>query len=174
MAIRSESKRGSKTRAKKKAGKKVAKNKVAKKLKKTLKKTAKKRAKKQATKKATKKKSTRKSTVKTRAKASARKKRAPVSRDKRPISVMRLFPKRIGTVSHYYAQSQAAIVRLDSGALHVGDAIHIRGHTTDFYERVEELKVDDRTVDAARAGQSVGIRLTRTVRENDGVYLLSE
>ena len=170
MAMRSESKRGSKTRAKKKASKKAAKKKVAKKLKKTLKKTAKK----QATKKATKKKSTRKSTAKTRAKASAREKSAPVSRDRRPISVMRLFPKRIGTVSHYYAQSQAAIVRLDSGALHVGDAIHIRGHTTDFYERVEELKVDDRTVDAARAGQSVGIRLTRTVRENDGVFLLSE
>jgi len=91
-----------------------------------------------------------------------------------PATIARLYPKRVGTVTHYYAQSQAALIRMELGEMRAGDAVHIRGHTTDFYERIEELRVDDAVVDSARKGQVVGVRITRTVRENDGVFLLSE
>lgn len=90
-----------------------------------------------------------------------------------PATIARTYPKRIGHVSHYYAQADAALIRLDAGEIRVGDTIHIRGHTTDFFERVEELRVDDQNVDRAKSGQTVGIRLTRAARENDGVFLLS-
>ncbi len=91
-----------------------------------------------------------------------------------PATIARLYPERIGTVLHYYAQARGAIVQLERGEVHVGDAVHIRGHTTDFYDRIEELKIDDRPVEIARCGQTVGIRVSRTVRENDGLFLLSE
>ncbi len=91
-----------------------------------------------------------------------------------PAAIARLYPERIGTVLHYYAQAGGAIIQLERGEVHVGDAVHIRGHTTDFYERIEEMKLDDRAVEIARGGQTVGIRVSRTVRENDGVFLLSE
>lgn len=73
---------------------------------------------------------------------------------------------------HYYAQAGGAIIQLDRGEVRLGDAVHIRGHTTDFYARIEEMKLDDRAVEIARGGQTVGIRVSQTVRENDGVFLL--
>jgi hypothetical protein len=35
----------------------------------------------------------------------------------------------------------SATIRLETGALRVGDVIHIRGHTTDFRQKVEYLEV---------------------------------
>jgi hypothetical protein len=99
---------------------------------------------------------------------------SPGSRGPHPAAIASLFPERIGTVLHYYAQAGGAVVQLERGQLRLGDAIHIRGHTTDFYERIEELKLDDRGVELARSGQIVGIRVSRTVREKDGVFLLSQ
>lgn len=105
--------------------------------------------------------------------AAAKPRTAP-ARASHPATIARLYPERIGTVLHYYAQARGAIVQLERGEVHLGDAVHIRGHTTDFYDRIEELKIDDRPVEVARCGQTVGIRVSRTVRENDGFFLLSE
>ena len=44
--------------------------------------------------------------------------------------------ERIGVVTHYYSHLSVATIRLESGTLRVGDVIHIRGHTTDFSQRV--------------------------------------
>lgn len=104
----------------------------------------------------------------------AAKPRTARARASHPATIARLYPERIGTVLHYYAQARGAIVQLERGEVHLGDAVHIRGHTTDFYDRIEELKIDDRPVEVARCGQTVGIRVSRTVRENDGFFLLSE
>lgn len=104
----------------------------------------------------------------------AAKPRTARARASHPATIARLYPERIGTVLHYYAQARGAIVQLERGEVHLGDAVHIRGHTTDFYHRIEELKIDDRPVEVARCGQTVGIRVSRTVRENDGFFLLSE
>jgi hypothetical protein len=51
--------------------------------------------------------------------------------------------ERIGVVTHYYSHLSVATLRL-SGTLRVGDVIHIRGHTTDFKQRVESLEVNQR------------------------------
>jgi len=107
-------------------------------------------------------------------KASAsRSDRRPSAPKSHPATIAKLYPKRIGSVMHYYAQSQAALIKIETGEIEVGDAVHIHGHTTDFYERIEELRVDDQAVQRAKSGQTVGIKLSRTVRENDGIYLLS-
>lgn len=99
--------------------------------------------------------------------------RRPSAPKSHPATIAKLYPKRIGSVIHYYAQSQAALIKIETGEIEVGDAVHIHGHTTDFYERIEELRVDDQAVQRAKSGQTVGIKLSRTVRENDGIYLLS-
>jgi hypothetical protein len=91
-----------------------------------------------------------------------------------PATIARTYPTQIGAVTHYYATAGAAVVELNTGELHRGDAIHVRGHTTDFYARVEEIKVDDAVVEAARTGQTIGIVVPHAVREGDGVYLLSD
>ena len=45
--------------------------------------------------------------------------------------------ERIGVVTHYYSHPSVATIRLELGTLRVGDEIHIRGHTTDFSQKVE-------------------------------------
>jgi len=40
--------------------------------------------------------------------------------------------KKIGNVTHYYNDLHVATVKLTDGELHLGDTIHIEGHTSDF------------------------------------------
>ena len=43
---------------------------------------------------------------------------------------------------YYYSHQSVATIRLEFGTLRVGDVIHIRGHTTDFSQKVESLEVN--------------------------------
>lgn len=81
-------------------------------------------------------------------------------------------PEAIGTVTHYYDRAGAAVVKLDSGVLHVGDTIHVRGHTTDFYQRVDRIERDHVAVETARAGEEVAVAVSQRVREHDAVFRL--
>ena len=78
--------------------------------------------------------------------------------------------ERIGVVTHYYNHLSVAIVQLDSGALRVGDLIHIKGHTSDFSQPVESLEIEHVHVNEARPGQSFGLRVKEHAREHDVVY----
>jgi putative protease len=51
----------------------------------------------------------------------------------------------------------------------VGDTIHIRGHTTDYYQRVDRIEVDHQSVQTAGAGRAVGVHVSQRVREGDAV-----
>jgi putative protease len=72
-------------------------------------------------------------------------------------------------ITHYYPHVNAGIIQLEAGELKVGDTIHIRGHTTDYYQRVDHLELDHRQVETARAGQVVGVHVSQRVREGDAV-----
>lgn len=72
-------------------------------------------------------------------------------------------------MSHYYPHVNAAIVRIESGEIRVGDTLHFSGHTTDFEQRVNRIELDHATVMFARAGQEVGIQVFNRVREHDVV-----
>ena len=72
-------------------------------------------------------------------------------------------------MTHYYGHVNAAIVALSAGELRVGDMVHFRGHTTDFYQRIERLEVDHESVPSARAGQVIGLQVSQRVREGDTV-----
>jgi putative protease len=52
----------------------------------------------------------------------------------------------------------------------VGDTIHVLGHTTDFTETVESIQIDHASVDKAKKGDDVGIRVVGRAREHDKVY----
>ena len=62
------------------------------------------------------------------------------------------------------------IIELDS-PLHVGDKIHIQGHTTDFVQTVGSMQIEHEQVKEADPGQSVGVKVEEHVREGDTVYL---
>jgi hypothetical protein len=91
-----------------------------------------------------------------------------------PASVASTVPELVGRITHYFAHVNAGVIALEHGVLRVGDTVHIRGHTTDFYQRLEHIEVDHRPIELARAGQSVGIQVAQRVREHDQVFKVSK
>ncbi len=79
-------------------------------------------------------------------------------------------PDRVGFVMHYWDHVNAAAVRIERGQLRVGDTIHVRGHTTDYYQRIDRLELEHAPVDSAGAGHEVGVHVSQRVREGDSVY----
>jgi translation initiation factor IF-2 len=77
---------------------------------------------------------------------------------------------KIGQVAHYFGKIQVAAIELTDGELSVGDTIRIKGHTSDFIEKIESMQIDGQEVEHAGKGQSVGIRVHEHARVGDSVY----
>lgn len=80
---------------------------------------------------------------------------------------------RVGRVVTYFAHPEAAAIELDDG-LRVGDSIHIKGHTTDFEQKVESMQIENDPVQEAKKGDSIGVKVKERVRHNDVVYKVVE
>ena len=78
--------------------------------------------------------------------------------------------ERIGVVTHYYSHLSVATLRLESGTLRVGDVIHIRGHTTDFSQKVESLEVNHAPATEVGPNDDFGLKVVQHAREHDVVY----
>jgi hypothetical protein len=78
--------------------------------------------------------------------------------------------ERIGVVTHYYSHLSVAVVKLESGTLRVGDTIHVRGHTSDFSQRVESLQVGHAPVNEVGPNDDFGLKVIEHAREHDVVY----
>ncbi len=75
----------------------------------------------------------------------------------------------VGKVADFFAHPVVAGIEL-TASLKVGDKVRIVGHTTDLELLVESLQIDNRDVQEASAGQSVGIKVPDRVRSGDKVY----
>lgn len=78
----------------------------------------------------------------------------------------------IGKVKGFFAHPSVAMIEL-TAPLTMGERIYIKGHTTDFQQVVESMQVDRSPVQAAQAGQSVGVKVTTRCRQHDIVYRLT-
>ena len=77
----------------------------------------------------------------------------------------------IGKIVVFFAKPSAAVVEL-TAPLRIGETIYVKGHTTDFQQLVESMQINRQSVDAAVAGQSVGIHMEGRCRKHDVVYKL--
>ncbi len=80
----------------------------------------------------------------------------------------------IGKITHYFSKINVGILELSKGTLQVGDTIHIKGHTSDFYQKIESMQLEHNPVDKVKAGEPVGIKVENSVRENDVVFKVTE
>ncbi len=80
--------------------------------------------------------------------------------------------KMIGSVIHYYTDLHVATVKITDGELHLGDMIHIEGHSSDFMQKIGSMELDHKPVEVAKPGEIVGIATDEYVRENDTVYIV--
>ena len=79
----------------------------------------------------------------------------------------------IGKVSDFFAHPVVAGIELTAG-LQVGDKIRIKGHTTDLEMEVASIQIDNEQETEAKAGASIGIKVTEKVRSGDLVYKITE
>ncbi len=80
---------------------------------------------------------------------------------------------RIGTVTHYYNHLSVAGVTIAEGELHKGDTIRVKGHTSDFEQKVESMQIDHEVVEVAKPGDQIGLTVIEQVREHDAVYVVT-
>ena len=79
--------------------------------------------------------------------------------------------KLIGKVTHYFGNIGVTVLEL-SDTLKVGDTIRIVGGETDFTQTVESMEIEHKKVNEAKAGDSVGLKVSQKVREGYKVYKL--
>ena len=127
----------------------------------------KKTAKRKAAKKAVKKSAVKKTIKKSAAKKSPLKKKPA----KKPAIVKKPKENVIGKVTHYFPHVRAAVVKLKA-SLAVGSTVKIKGHTTDFIQKISSLQIDRVPINEGKKGQEVGLLVDSRVRQHDQVILI--
>jgi putative protease len=94
------------------------------------------------------------------------KKKTAISKKKTP----HLKEELIGRITHYFPKVKAGVVKITRGSLCLGDFVHIKGHTTDFKQRISSLQINKQPIKRAVKGKLVGLRVIHRVRKKDKVY----
>ena len=80
----------------------------------------------------------------------------------------------IGRITHYFSKIGVGILEITKGELRIGDTIHIKGHTTDFYQKIDSMQIDHLPVEVAKVGEALGIKVENSVRDHDLVFKVTE
>ncbi len=80
----------------------------------------------------------------------------------------------VGRITHYFPKIQVGVVRVSGRGFKVGDVVHIKGHSTDFYQKIESIQIEHRPVEEARSGEEVAFKVDIPVREHDVVFKVIE
>lgn len=80
----------------------------------------------------------------------------------------------LGKITHYFGKIGVAAIEITQDSLAVGDTVHVKGHTSDFLQKVDSMQIDGQSVPEATVGQSVGIKVGEHAREHDVVYKVVE
>jgi len=80
----------------------------------------------------------------------------------------------VGKVASYFKKIDVAAIDITHGTLKAGDTIHVQGHTTDFTQKVDSMQIEHQSVQEAKAGDSVGIKVNDAVRHGDAIYKVTE
>lgn len=78
--------------------------------------------------------------------------------------------EKIGEVIHYWGKIAVAGIKITDGELKVGDTIRIKGHTSDFTQTVDSMQVESESVEIARPGDDIGLKVKDHAREHDDVF----
>lgn len=81
--------------------------------------------------------------------------------------------KIVGKIIHFYTNIGVGIIEL-SDELKTGERIHIKGSNTDFEQSVDSMQVEHQDVQSAKAGDSIGLKVSEKIREGDEVFKIME
>jgi len=109
-------------------------------------------------------------------KAAAGKGRAGGAKVKKAAAKAKAKPElaleKVGEIIHYFPHVNAAVVKVLKNSIKVGDNIYIKGHTSDFKEKIQSMQLDHVSIGEATKGQEIGLLVKSRVRIGDSVYRL--
>jgi len=76
----------------------------------------------------------------------------------------------LGRVIRYFSKISVAAIEITQDSLSMGDTVHVKGHTSDFTQKIDSMQIDGQPVEEATAGQSVAFKVLAHAREHDVVY----
>jgi putative protease len=82
--------------------------------------------------------------------------------------------QQVGVVIKFFAKPSVAAIEVSGGTITQGDMLRYKGHTTDFTQKVESMELDNRSIEEAKAGDLIGVKVKERVRENDRIYKIIE
>ena len=77
--------------------------------------------------------------------------------------------KPIGAISNYFEHVGVIAVKLE-GTLKVGDKIRIVGGNVDVEQVVESMQIHNKSIEEAKKGDDVGIKISEKVRKGYKVF----
>ncbi|MBN2096881.1 MAG: translation elongation factor-like protein [Candidatus Omnitrophica bacterium] len=93
---------------------------------------------------------------------------------KKQVKIKKATPQLLGEVTHYFPHVKAGVIMIAKGTISLGDTVYIKGHTTEFKQKVSSMQIDNQTINQAKKGQEVGLSVKSRVRHHDRVYKLNE
>ena len=81
--------------------------------------------------------------------------------------------ERIGSVIKFFDKTSVAAVKLDFGNVSIGDTIRVKGHETDFTQKIKVMEIDHHPVEKASRGQFTGIKVSQPAKPFDLVYKIT-
>lgn len=73
----------------------------------------------------------------------------------------------VGKVIHYFPKIGVAIIEISEGSIKIGNEIQIKGHTSDFTQKVESMQIEHENVEIAIPGHVVALKVKEPARAND-------
>ena len=76
----------------------------------------------------------------------------------------------VGVIVKFFSKPSVAALKVTKGSIKKGDVLKYKGHTTDFTEEVFSMEIDNQSIDEAKVGDLIGIKVKDRVREKDVVF----
>ena len=78
--------------------------------------------------------------------------------------------EQVGMVTNFFGKINVAAIKVTAGVVKVGDTLHFKGQTTDFQDTVASMQVEKQSVEEAKPGDEIGVKVKERVREHDLVF----
>ena len=80
----------------------------------------------------------------------------------------------VGQVIHFFPHVKAAVIKIKKGPLSLEDEVRIKGHTTNFDQKINSMEINHKPVKKATKGKEVAIMVKKKTRRKDKVYILRD
>jgi len=81
--------------------------------------------------------------------------------------------QKVGTITHYFGHIQVAAITLED-TLSVGDTVRIKGHTSDFTQKIDSMQLEHESIEVGTKGQEIAIKVPEHARQHDEVLKVTE